>query len=238
MSQNISNTYNDGFDNQKDENVPSKFSIGKVVCVGRNYAAHAAELGNEVPSRPILFIKPASCVINNDQPIASHVIDMPRDTVYKVHYEAELCVRIGQPLKCATVEEVKACIGLIDGVTLGLDLTLRDLQSELKDKGHPWERAKCFDGSCVLAEWVAPDVYGDFSAVNYQLYINDKLTQDGKTEWMLFPLYDLLSEISYTFSLQPGDVIMTGTPSGVGVLNAGDNLTLKLGEHHWQSKVI
>ena len=211
--------------------------LGKVVCVGRNYAAHAAELGNEIPTRPILFIKPASSVIGIDSLIASQVIDAPRDTAYDVHYEAELCVRIGAPLKAASIEAIKATPNAIDAVTLGLDLTLRELQSELKAKGHPWERAKCFDGSCVLAQWVNPEAYADFSAVSYELYINEQLTQEGNTELMLFPLYELLSEISYAFSLQPGDVVMTGTPSGVGVLKAGDRLTLRLDEHEWQAEV-
>lgn len=211
--------------------------LGKVVCVGRNYAAHAAELGNEIPTRPILFIKPASSVIGTDSLIASQVIDAPRDTAYDVHYEAELCVRIGAPLKAASIEAIKATPNAIDAVTLGLDLTLRELQSELKAKGHPWERAKCFDGSCVLAKWVDPEAYADFSAVSYELYINEQLTQEGNTELMLFPLYELLSEISYAFNLQPGDVVMTGTPSGVGVLKAGDRLTLKLDEHEWQAEV-
>lgn len=221
----------------KTDTTQPQLPLGKVVCVGRNYAAHAEELGNEIPTRPILFIKPASSVIGTDSLIASQIIDVPRDTAYDVHYEAELCVRIGAPLKAASIEEIKAMPKAIDAVTLGLDLTLRDLQSELKAKGHPWERAKCFDGSCVLAQWVEPEAYADFSAVNYQLYINEQLTQDGHTELMLFPLYELLSEISYAFSLQPGDVIMTGTPSGVGVLKAGDELTLKLGEHQWQANV-
>lgn len=221
----------------KTDTTQPQLPLGKVVCVGRNYAAHAEELGNEIPTRPILFIKPASSVIGTDSLIASQIIDAPRDTAYDVHYEAELCVRIGAPLKAASIEEIKAMPKAIDAVTLGLDLTLRDLQSELKAKGHPWERAKCFDGSCVLAQWVEPEAYADFSAVNYQLYINEQLTQDGNTELMLFPLYELLSEISYAFSLQPGDVIMTGTPSGVGVLKAGDKLTLKLGEHQWQANV-
>lgn len=221
----------------KTDTTQPELPLGKVVCVGRNYAAHAAELGNEIPTRPILFIKPASSVIGTDSLIASQIIDVPRDTAYDVHYEAELCVRIGAPLKAASIEEIKAMPKAIDAVTLGLDLTLRDLQSELKAKGHPWERAKCFDGSCVLAQWVEPEAYADFSAVNYLLYINEQLTQDGHTELMLFPLYELLSEISYAFSLQPGDVIMTGTPSGVGVLKAGDKLTLKLGEHQWQANV-
>jgi len=212
-------------------------AIGKVVCVGRNYAAHAAELGNAVPTRPLLFIKPASSIASLSDTIPSVITDIPRDKDYPVHYEAELCIRLGCDLKAASLEEVINTTGLIESVALGLDLTLRDLQSELKEKGHPWERAKCFDGACVLSEWISPEEFSDFTQVKYQLYINDKLTQDGDSALMLFPVYELLSEISYAFSLRAGDVIMTGTPSGVGILHAGDALTLKLGAHEWQAVV-
>jgi len=203
---------------------------GKVVCVGRNYAAHAAELGNEIPKSPILFMKPASSVVSirND-------IMRPDSTRYgDTHYEAELCVQLSADLRHATVEQAQQAVG---GVTLGLDLTLRDLQTELKQKGHPWERAKCFDGACVLADWVDPQAFGDFSNVHYQLYINDELKQDGDSALMLFPVYELLAEISHAFSLQAGDVIMTGTPSGVGILHASDKLKLVLGAHEWQTRV-
>ncbi|WP_201596777.1 fumarylacetoacetate hydrolase family protein [Psychrobacter vallis] len=205
-------------------------SIGKVVCVGRNYAEHARELGNEIPKSPILFMKPASSVVSvrND-------IVRPNPAVYgDTHYEAELCIQLAADLSAATAEQAKLAIG---GVTVGLDLTLRDLQSELKEKGYPWERAKCFDGACVLADWLEPQAFGDFSQVNYQLTINDELRQDGDSALMLFPVYELLAEISHAFSLQAGDVIMTGTPSGVGVLQADDKLTLKLGDHEWQVQV-
>lgn len=213
----------------------STLPIGKVVCVGRNYAAHAAELGNDIPTRPILFIKPASSIVTLDMPIMSAVTDSRRGNSYSVHYEAELCVQLGSDLKKATLEQAKAAIS---GVTLGLDLTLRDLQSELKEKGHPWERAKSFDGACVLGEWVSPETFGDFSHVKYQLFINKKLVQDGDTALMLFPVYELLVEISHAFSLQAGDVIMTGTPSGVGELEFGDALKLVLGEHTWRGSVV
>ena len=205
-------------------------SIGKVVCVGRNYAAHAAELGNEVPSSPILFMKPASSVVS----IRSDVVRPNPEIFGETHYEAELCIQLSSDLSMATIEQAKQAIG---GVTLGLDLTLRDLQSTLKDKGHPWERAKCFDGACVLADWVDPQVFGNLQNVSYQLTINDKLTQDGDSALMLFPVYELLVNISHAFSLQAGDVIMTGTPSGVGILHAGDELKLTLGAHEWQSQV-
>ncbi|WP_082637951.1 MULTISPECIES: fumarylacetoacetate hydrolase family protein [unclassified Psychrobacter] len=211
--------------------------IGKVVCVGRNYAAHATELGNAVPTRPLLFIKPASSIISLSDAIPSSIRDVPREKVYPVHYEAEFCIRLGQDLKSASLEEVVSTTGLIEAVTLGLDLTLRDLQSELKEQGHPWERAKCFDGACVLADWVDPLAFGDCSDVHYQLYINDELKQDGNSALMLFPVYELLAEISHAFSLQAGDVIMTGTPSGVGILHASDDLKLVLGAHEWQARV-
>ena len=205
-------------------------AIGKVVCVGRNYAAHAAELGNDVPTTPILFMKPASSVVS----IRSDVVRPNPDLFGDTHYEAELCIQLSADLSMATIEQAKQAIG---GVTLGLDLTLRDLQSKLKEKGHPWERAKCFDGACVLADWLDPQAFGDFSQVNYQLTINDELKQDGDSALMLFAVYELLAEISHAFSLQAGDVIMTGTPSGVGVLKAGDQLKLKLGAHEWVSQV-
>ena len=213
-----------------DANERLRASIGKVVCVGRNYAAHAEELGNEVPKAPILFMKPASSVVSIHQGVVR-----PNPALYgETHYEAELCVQLAADLSAATIEEAKQAIG---GVTLGLDLTLRELQAELKEKGHPWERAKCFDGACVLGDWLDPQVFGDFTDIHYQLTINDALKQDGDSALMLFPVYELLVNISHAFSLQAGDVIMTGTPSGVGALQAGDQLSLKLGAHEWQVEV-
>lgn len=205
-------------------------SIGKVVCVGRNYAEHARELGNEVPKTPILFMKPASSVVS----VRSDIVRPDPSTYGDTHYEAELCIQLAADLSAATPEQAKQAIG---GVTLGLDLTLRDLQSKLKEKGHPWERAKCFDGACVLADWLQPQAFGDFSQVHYQLTINDALKQDGDSAMMLFSVYELLAEISHAFSLQAGDVIMTGTPSGVGILQANDQLKLTLGAHEWQVQV-
>ena len=205
-------------------------AIGKVVCVGRNYAAHAQELCNEVPKAPILFMKPASSVVSIRQGVVC-----PNPALYgETHYEAELCVQLAADLSAATIEEAKQAIG---GVTLGLDLTLRELQTELKEKGHPWERAKCFDGACVLGDWLDPQVFDDFKNVHYQLTINNELKQDGDSALMLFPVYELLANISHAFSLQAGDVIMTGTPSGVGALQVGDQLSLKLGAHEWQAEV-
>ena len=212
------------------QNERLRSNIGKVVCVGRNYAAHAQELGNEVPTSPILFMKPASSVVS----IRDDVVRPSPDLFGETHYEAELCIQLSTDLSKATIDQAKQAIG---GVTVGLDLTLRDLQSKLKEKGHPWERAKCFDGACVLADWIDPQAFGHLRDVHYQLSINDKLIQDGDSALMLFPVYELLVNISHAFSLQAGDVIMTGTPSGVGVLHAGDQLKLTLGAHEWQAQV-
>ena len=220
----------DHTDSTANTNEQLRATIGKVVCVGRNYAAHAKELGNEVPTSPMLFMKPASSVVS-----MHHDIVLPNQTLYgETHYEAELCIQLSDDLSNATIEQAAQSLG---GVTLGLDLTLRELQSKLKDKGHPWERAKCFDGACVLGDWVNPQAFGDFKNVHYQLTINNALKQDGDSALMLFPVYELLVNISQAFSLQAGDVIMTGTPSGVGILQSGDDITLKLGEHQWQTHI-
>lgn len=204
--------------------------IGKVVCVGRNYAAHARELGNEVPSSPLLFMKPASSIVSIYNKIVRPDPSLYGDT----HYEAELCIQLSKNLSKATIEQAQQAVG---GITLGLDLTLRALQNDLKAKGEPWERAKCFDGACVLADWLDPEAFADFTQIQYQLYINDELKQDGDSALMLFPIYELLAEISHAFSLQAGDVIMTGTPSGVGVLQTNDQIKLQLGQQQWQTSV-
>ena len=217
-------TVNEDFDDEL------RNSIGKVVCVGRNYAAHALELGNEVPTSPLLFMKPASSVVS----IHNDIIRPEASSYGDTHYEAELCIQLAANLSKATVQQARQAFG---GITLGLDLTLRELQSQLKAKGQPWERAKCFDGACVLADWLDPIIFDDLSQVKYQLHINNELTQDGDSALMLFPIYELLAEISHAFSLQAGDVIMTGTPSGVGVLQAGDQLILRLGDQQWQTQV-
>ncbi len=207
----------------------------KIVCVGRNYAAHAKELGNAVPEAPILFIKPPSSVR-----YVSEGIVLPKD-VGACHYETELCVKIGgrQPLKNATSEHAQAAIS---GVTLGLDLTLRDLQNDLKQKGYPWERAKAFDGACILADWLEPQLLPTLNQLSFTLSIDGVMKQQGQAQDMLFNIVTLIAHISQTFSLMPGDVVMTGTPAGVGSLQAGQQLTLTLATLaepvSWQTQVI
>ena len=200
------------------------FPMGKVVCVGRNYAEHAKELNNPVPTEPLLFIKPGSCVVALDDSFS-----IPNDERGAVHYEAEIAVLIGKPLsRKPNAEEV---LDAISGFAPALDLTLRELQDKLKAKAYPWEVAKSFDGACVLAPFVPGDAVEDLSDIGIRLSLNGELRQDGNSRDMLNPILPLIQHICGHFSLQAGDVILTGTPVGVGPLTAGDTLELELVGH-------
>ncbi len=205
----------------------------KIVCVGRNYAEHAKELGNEVPESPVLFIKPPSSLVTLDEGIYWN------KALGECHHECELSIRIGNTLKNASPAEAKAAI---DGVTLGLDLTLRDVQNKLKNKGQPWERAKAYDGACLLGEWLSPDMLTDLNHTTFSLSVNGQLKQSGNTADMLFDVIALLVDISHSFTLEVGDVVMTGTPAGVGPLSSGDQLVMALdsvlGEVRWETRVL
>lgn len=192
-------------------------ALGKIVCVGRNYAKHAQELGNPIPKEPLLFIKPATSAVPMAAPI-----QMPQGHG-PCHHEVELALLIGKTLRCANPEDVDDAVW---GYGVGLDLTLRQLQSALKEKGHPWERAKSFDGACPLSEF-EPGVV-DWASINIRLTINDQVRQDGQTAHMLVPVRQLVAHISQTFTLNPGDVVLTGTPAGVGPLASGDRLRCEL----------
>lgn len=193
-------------------------ALGKVVCVGRNYAAHARELGNSIPERPLLFIKPSSSVVDFNEPLV-----LP-EGMGCCHHELEIAILIGKPLCKAVREQVGAAIA---GIGLGLDLTLRDLQQSLKENNHPWERAKGFDGACPLSTFVLPEGI-DLERIDFSLHRNGSLQQQGHSCDMLIPIEDLLVEISQCFSLFPGDVVLTGTPEGVGPLQGGDQLVATL----------
>ena len=193
----------------------------KIICVGRSYADHAKELGNAVPDRPVLFMKPPSALSTLDAGIDWN------KTLGSCHYECELTLRIGQTLKAET--DPQKALQAVDAVTLGLDLTLRDLQDDLKKKGQPWERAKAYDGSCMLADWVdVSSVISDWKDVHYTLQVNDELRQKGDTALLIFDVGTLLADISQVFTLEAGDVVMTGTPAGVAALQAGDQLSMTL----------
>ena len=196
------------------------FPMGKVVCIGRNYAEHAKELNNPVPTEPLLFIKPGSCVV----PLVGG-FKIPTDRG-SVHYEAEIAVLLGKPLSTHPNEE--ELLDAISGFAPALDLTLRDVQSKLKEKGLPWELAKSFDGACVIAPFVVASTFPDLADIAIRLSINSQVRQDGNSNLMLNPIVPMIQYMAAHFSLQAGDVIMTGTPAGVGALNPGDELVLEL----------
>lgn len=187
---------------------------GKVVCVGRNYAAHARELNHEVPKEPLLFMKSANTVVNFDQPI--QVSSLP----YDVHYELEMALLIGKSMKNIDATGAQAAI---DGIGLALDLTLRDLQQHLKNQGHPWEIAKSFDNSCPMTPFLDFHAF-DNPTLDFTLTINENRRQHGLRSEMLFDFAELLAYASTHFTLCPGDIVLTGTPAGVGKLNPGDHL--------------
>lgn len=200
------------------DGTPIHLPLGKIVCIGRNYAEHARELNNPIPDEPLLFIKPASSAMHITRPLQP-----PRDRG-SVHYETELAVLIGRPLCNASEEEAKAAIL---GYGLALDLTLRDVQSKLKENGHPWERAKAFDGACPLSPFVAAETLAK-DHLEFTLDVNRERRQTGDTRNMLTPILPLIRHISQHFSLLPGDVVLTGTPAGVGELESGQLLSLEL----------
>ncbi len=176
-------------------------------AVGRNYAAHAKELGNAVPGagdQPIFFLKSGNCLVQGSKiPWAK--------SAQSIHFEIEMIVRLGknlQPIDCA----------------LALDLTDRKSQNELKSKGQPWTLAKSFSHSCPVAPWLGPKIFQEFSQLSFGLKVNGVERQKGKTSDMLFSLPDLLAELIKNFPVQEGDLFLTGTPEGVGELKPHDQL--------------
>ncbi len=192
-------------------------TLGKIVCVGRNYADHAKELNNPVPTEPILFIKPESSAVSLNQDIKIPSNDC--------HYETEIAILIGSTLASANDKEAEAAV---IGIGLALDLTRRALQSKLKANSHPWELAKSFDGACPLTDFVKRDQFSSLNNISFSLHINDELKQDGCSKDMLNPVIPLIVHMSQYFTLKPGDIILTGTPKGVGELHSGDKLRFKL----------
>lgn len=194
--------------------------VGKVVCVGRNYAEHARELGNEVPDTPILFIKPASSLV-----AMAPSFSIPTDQG-EVHHEVEMALLVGEQLKNADATSAQWSMA---GFGVGLDLTLRDLQTALKKQGHPWERAKAFDGACPMSPFIDARGVSWKQPIEISLEVNGELRQRGNTTQMLFPVFQLVAQMSHVFTLEPGDIILTGTPSGVAALQPGDQLVAKFG---------
>ena len=196
-----------------------EFPIGKIVCLARNYAEHARELGNETPAAPVLFMKPASSVIGDG--------DAVRIPPYsqECHYEVELAVLIGKECRAASADKAMEYVA---GYGVGIDMTLRDVQNQLKAKGLPWEIAKGFDTSCPLSDFVPASAVADPHALSLKLAVNGEVRQDGCSSDMINQIPRIIAHISTIFTLYPGDVILTGTPAGVGKVIAGDVMTAEI----------
>ncbi|NNF19130.1 MAG: fumarylacetoacetate hydrolase family protein [Flavobacteriaceae bacterium] len=201
----------------------------KIICIGRNYADHIAELSNERPSEPVVFIKPDSAVLPKEQ--AFFIPDFSKD----VHYEVEVLVKIKKVGK--HIQE-KFAHKYYDEVGLGIDFTARDLQKELKAAGLPWEKAKGFDGAAVIGKWVSKSKFKELQDLNFKLERNGETVQEGNTGMMLWKIDELIAYVSRFFMLKKGDILFTGTPAGVGRISANDYLSGTLeGEEMFSVKI-
>lgn len=187
----------------------------KIFCVGRNYAEHAKELGNEVPDEPVIFMKPKSALLQ------SHTPFYYPEFSNELHYEGEIVLRVSKNGRYVSERHASK---YYNGITVGIDFTARDLQAELKKKGLPWEKAKAWDNSAVIGTWkdVTPEMLK--KPIQFSLKKNDELVQDGNTADMIFTFDEIVANISNYFSLNIGDLIFTGTPAGVGECVVGDLL--------------
>lgn len=191
----------------------------KLICIGRNYAAHIDELQNERPKEPVVFIKPDSAVLPKEQDF--YIPEFSND----VHYEVEVLVKIKKVGK--HISE-KFAHTYYDEIGLGIDFTARDLQTQLKAKGLPWEKAKGFDGAAVVGKWMPKKLYESVDKLGFSLLKNGEIVQNGNTSLMLWKIDELIAHVSTYFMLKKGDILFTGTPAGVGKVSPNDYLSGKL----------
>ena len=187
----------------------------KLICIGRNYTDHIKELDNERPTDPVVFLKPDTAILLKKQPF--FIPDFSND----IHHEVEILVKIN---KVGKYIDKKFAHKYYDEIGLGIDFTARDLQSDLKAKGLPWEKAKAFDGSAVIGNWLPKTNFKNLEDINFSLQKNNTLVQQGNTKLMLWKIDELIEYISKYFTLKIGDIIFTGTPSGVGRVEPNDIL--------------
>jgi 2-keto-4-pentenoate hydratase/2-oxohepta-3-ene-1,7-dioic acid hydratase in catechol pathway len=197
------------------KNSSEKIPIGKIVCVGRNYAEHARELGNEIPEKPVVFLKPNTAIIYSGEKIIYPGFSED------MHHEVELVLLIGKKIRNGSIEKAEDAI---TGYGVGLDMTLRDVQSELKKKGHPWTIAKGFDTSAVLSDFVLKKDHKLTLNELISFSVNGTTRQKAKLNTMIFNPSKIVEYISSLMTLEEGDLIFTGTPSGVGKVEKGDRL--------------
>ena len=188
----------------------------KLICIGRNYTEHIKELKNERPTDPVVFLKADSSILPIKQPF--YIPDFSND----IHYEVEILVKIH---KVGKHIDKKFAGKYYDEIGLGIDFTARDVQSYLKSKGLPWEKAKSFDGSAVIGQWLPKSEFKDVDNINFSLQKNGNLVQNGNTSYMLWKIDEIIEYVSKYFTLKIGDIIFTGTPAGVGKVEPEDMLT-------------
>jgi len=193
----------------------------KIICLARNYVAHAKELNNPLPEKPMFFMKHENCIVRNNKPF--YYPEFSSD----VHHEIELVLKIS---KVGKNIDPKFAHRYYDEVGLGIDFTARDLQMEAKKAGAPWEIAKSFDHSAPLSEFLSVAELGDINNISFHLDINGKTVQDGNSGLMIFPFDVQIAYISRFITLKTGDLLFTGTPEGVGPVKIGDHLEAYLGE--------
>jgi 2-keto-4-pentenoate hydratase/2-oxohepta-3-ene-1,7-dioic acid hydratase in catechol pathway len=187
----------------------------KIICIGRNYVKHIEELQNERPSEPVVFMKPDSAVLLKQHPFV--IPEFSSD----IHHEVEILVRIN---KVGKYIDAKFAHKYYDEIGLGIDFTARDLQAKLKEKGLPWEKAKAFDGSAVVGNFISISEIKDLNNLNFSLINNGQVVQSGNTSHMLWQIDELIAHVSQFFTLKIGDIIFTGTPEGVAKVNPNDVL--------------
>ena len=187
----------------------------KIICIGRNYADHIEELENERPKEPVVFLKPDTTIGQRNTPF--YIPDFSSD----VHHEIEIIVKINRIGK--HIQEQFAH-KYYDQISVGIDFTARDLQTQLKAKGLPWEKAKAFDGAAVLGQWLPKKEFKDLQNLNFELTKNNASVQRGHTRLMLYTIDQLIAYVSQFFTLKIGDILFTGTPAGVGAVQENDRL--------------
>ena len=187
----------------------------KLICIGRNYAKHIEELQNERPDEPVVFLKPDSAILLKQHPFV--IPEFSSD----IHHEIELIVKIS---KVGKYIEPKFAHKYYEEISVGIDFTARDVQQTLKDKGLPWEKAKAFDGSAVIGSFISKKVFSSLESINFELTNNGKTVQKGNSSLMLWKIDELIAHVSQYFTLKIGDIIFTGTPEGVAVVQPNDVL--------------
>ncbi len=193
----------------------------KIICVGRNYSEHAKELKNAVPTEPVIFLKPDSAILNNNQPF--YIPDFSKNLHYEVEIVFKIC-KVGKSISPRFANRY------YDSIAIGIDFTARDLQENCRTKGLPWEISKAFDNSAAISKFIPKTEFDNLNNISFSLLKNDKQVQLGNTSDMIFSIDNIIAYVSKYFTLKTGDLIYTGTPAGVGPVSKDDNLKAFIGD--------